>query len=67
MLGSKAIGVIYPSVIHRWKGNSKAQKDLKNAQGKGPWLRRDLSLKFTFQLCSKFADISRFRVFQRLD
>jgi hypothetical protein len=61
VLGPKAIGVIYPSVMHRWKGNSKAQKDMKKTQGKGPWLRRDLSLKFMFQFYSKSAEISIFR------
>ena len=59
MFGSKAIGVIYPSVIYQKKEETNAFKNplnsLKNSQGFG----RDLKLKITHWFCYRTAIVRR--------
>ena len=56
MLGSKAIGVIYPSVIHHWKEETKALKNPLNAKKNSHGFGRDLRLKITHWFCYRTAE-----------
>lgn len=57
MLGSKAIGVIYPSVIYPKKEENKAFKNPLNAQENSQGFGRDMRLKITHGYCYSNAEI----------
>ena len=62
MFGSKAIGVIYPSVIYQKKEETKEFKNPLNAQKKFQGFGRDLKLKITHWFCYKTVEIHWYTV-----
>ena len=64
---SNDLGGIFQQVRYQMKGFFMVHLDLQNTQRKIQRVGVDLSSKITFQFCSKSAEISSFRVLQRLD